>query len=434
MKDSNPTTASISIPPTSSSYSNSRIITRKRNGNDLLLLLRGPLLVAVVVVSILVYVVQTLSWTALAQIGLLGLGCLLTCYDSVRIGHDRFREYVNEQLEGLVWDDVLYKFFHPNVIWWRYFTDTFLGHAAWAYWLPSTPEQRRRLLQATLHLDNESDAQHILFSPGGYKHVVLPNFVLKWLDGAGKNDVNVAATNEATTTNQNSVETISIDEDHVVIGGKPTVEGDTDSSASSVSGLVNEAEFPEEVFSRSKGRNLATSQRTENKSKEKKTLTAPADPSLAETFQAVLFDTVTESVKNLLSYTPNQKQTAAVGLAAALSLGVQLRYSKRSRAIALGFLEASSVAGLSAVAVGSGSLLLTKMLFSNQLHEGNIVSYMSILLKWRKNVRKLLSSADSSVSGGQGDRYKKWACILTALLIIGVKQLRGAQRQRSINT
>ena len=405
------------------------------NSNDLLVLLRGPLLVAAVVISVLISVAQSLSWVSIAQLSLLFLGCAVACYDSASIGHDRFRQFLNTQLEGIVWDDVMYKFFHPDITWYSYFTETFLGQAAWVYLFPSTPAQRRHLLQATLNIHDEDQAQQILFAPGGYKTMLLPESFLQWLDGDKKRQTALGGS-------------VKREGKYANIIVENTCDGDAVSSSSSVSGQTTEKEsildFEASVEVNHHNKSSLTTEKLNKEKGGKKIVdgnaqhsrqpnNAPEEaiPSISDTMQSVIFETVADQFRDLLAYAPDSKQIATLGLAAAVSLATQLRFSKRSRNIALGFLEASSVVGLSAITVGAGSLFLAKSSVAMggfQVNERNLVSYISAILNWRKGMAGLSSCSNADDSGGKAQLWRKVYYAAAVVLLIGLKRRRHARQ------
>lgn len=415
------------------------------SNGDLLVLLRGPILVAAVVTSVLISLAQTLTWVAIIQSSLLFVGCAVACYDSASIGHDRFRRFVRTQLEGIVWDDVLHKFFHPDFSWYNFFTKTFVGQAAWVYLFPSTPEQRRHLLQATLNINDEDQAQQILFAPGGYQKMLLPDSFLQWLEGGEKKH------NTGVMEREGSIK--SKDECANIIVVETVLEGDTMSSSTSesVSELdtsdgtahpKNPSPLPTEKLVRENGgTNKNSSEKStqhQQRQRQPKDASAYIIPSIAETMQSVIVEAVSNQIRKLLVYTPNQKQTAALGVAAAVSLAMQLRWSKRSRTMALGFLEASSISGLSAVTAGAGSMFLAKGAFALgnfQLNERNLVSYISTILNWRNNMKEVSGSStdvgsESNTSKSRRDWRKLYYAAAVVMLLIGLKKRKQARQQQ----
>ena len=398
------------------------------DNGDILALLRGPIIVGAVLISVAFSVLQSLSWISIAQMSLLFLGCALSCYDSASIGHSRFRRYLKTQLEGIVWDDVMYKFFHPDFVWYKYFTETLLGQAAWVYAFPSTKTQRRQLLQSTLNIRDEDEAQRILFTPGGYKKLLLPQSFVRWLEDEGGNSEGDHSI-QGSTGKQDSCLDMPRHE---------TACGDAGSTSSSVSGQASEKEstidFEAPEFLLSHNKSTLTTEKLIRKEGKKKTSkgdttrsqatnvhTTPV-PSIKDTMQSIVFETISTQLQDLLAYTPNKKETAALGVLAAASLAVQFRCSKRSRNIALGFLEASSLAGLSGIAMGAGGLLLAKSTFetgSFKLNARNLVPYIKAALSWKKGV-----AGGSQANRGDNERWRKACCVAAVVMLVGLRHRR----------
>ena len=419
---------------------------RNQNDNKVdFVLLRGPILVGAVLVSIAISVLQNLSWLSITQISLLGFGCALACYDSVHVGHNRFRRYLKVWLEDIVWDDVMYKFFHPDFVWYKYFTETLLGQAAWVYALPSTPTQRRHLLQSTLNIMDEDEARRILFVPGGYQKLLLPESFLRWLDNDGADQC------RGNTRENRSMHSSEGRQEHCVdsAGNDMASSGDAASSSSSVSGQASEQEseidfeapeFSIPFIARSSTAKKYTNKEDEKEKTEGSALNQPTTrttarppttpiPSIKDTMQSIIFDTLSTQFQDFLAVAPDRKQTAALGLCAAASLAFQLRYSKRSRSIALGFLEASSVAGLSAMTLGAGVLFLGKCTSetgSFQLNAKSLVPYIKTILSWKKVVT---NSSTGRTSDSHHDRWRK-ACFAAACFILFSLRRRRQSRQQ----
>lgn len=406
------------------------------DNGDILTLLRGPIVVGAVLISVAFSVLQNLSWLSIAQMSILFLGCAVSCYDSASIGRSRFRRYVKTRLEGIVWDDVMYKFFHPDFVWYKYFTETLLGQAAWVYAFPSTPTQRRQLLQSTLNIHDEDEAHRVLFAPGGYKELLLPQSFLRWLE----NERDSSSTSEGGHSITES--STGKKESCLDIPGHETACGDAGSSSSSVSGQTSEKEstidFEASEFSLSHNRTTLTTEKLIRKEGKKKTnegdthrsqttnIPTATLPSIKDTMQSIISETISTQLQDFLAYTPNKKQTAALGVLAAASLAVQFRCSKRSRNIALGFLEASSLAGLSAVTMGTGGLLLAKNTFemgSFQLNARTLVPYIKAALSWK-----------NGVGGGSGttgkDRWRKACYIAAVVMLVGLRHRRQTSAKR----
>lgn len=378
---------------------------------------RGPVLIAVALLSVAVSIAQSLSLAAIIQLNLLGLGIVLLSYDSARVGHEQLRSFLRRKVNAIVWDDMMYLFWHPNFDWWKVFVETFVGQASWMYILPSTSAQRMQLVQAALRVD-EQEAQRILFAPGGYQNLLLPRTFVKWLeDGPSSNERN--CDDQSVDRPRRIVDATTLED----LGSTPS------SSSSSETSLVKECHSDSEVFVEhadaiGAASTLDNDNASHNKSSsvtaQNKSIDRP--PSMNETMKSIIYKTLSDQLKDVLTYGPDPKQLATVGVTAAAALALQLRYSSRSRRIAMGVLEGSALAGLSTIGLGAASLLLAKTFGPGgnfPIREGNIVTYISKVLQLRTSLLGLRPSN----TGGEPDnnRYKRGvvcAAIVAVLLTL----------------
>jgi hypothetical protein len=375
-------------------------------------LFRGPAVLAIAVFSIAISVLQALSPLAIIQLILLLIGITLSCYDLSRISNNNIRAFLKRQIDSVVWDDALYKFFHPEMTWFRLFTETLIGQA-WMYCLPFTSAQRVRLLQATLRID-EVRAQHILFAPGGFKEMLLPQSFLRYLDGG---DVPAI---EGSQIIRNSCK------DFIVI----TSDGDAESSSSSEAVSSSSEGLDSQVSGPDRSSIAVPGTKTDTTSQDKKeSMATVTTPALPYTISSVMLELISTQLSEIVAYSRDSRAINALGIAAAAGLALQLRFSSRARKIILGVLETASITGLSAVAFGAAGLALTKAVLPKgpfHVDERNLHKYIGFVL----HCRKTLSESFSSDKDNGQKRLKALVYATLVLLCLGIKRHRQHYRQK----
>lgn len=406
-----------------------------------LVILRGPVLVTVAVFSIGISMLQCLSFLSIVQLSVVLVGVSLCCYDAARIGQEQLRGFLRRQLENTVWDEALYKFFHPDYEWYKFFTETMIGQA-WIYILPLTSSQRVRLLQASLGI-TEEEARAILFQPGGYKHMLLPESFLNWLEGERKiGALDMSICSENNTDEYAEVVTVHEDADSTsssearpsltAVSPRSIVDGG-EYHVRYPSRVGQELEIAEQQSSAShQQRNRQTTQPKRYCGRQPTINTMKKEevpPSLSATITSIFLEYVVQgNLSPAMQYLLDSQHIQTVGIAAAAALTLQLRFSPRARNILMGTLEASSVVGLSAISLGAASLLFAKKTLPTgqlRVNERNLYSYISRVMQWRKSLVGILSSGNET--SGNTRRIKAALCAAVAIFLMEWKRRR---RQR----
>jgi hypothetical protein len=302
-----------------------------------LFLLRGPTVIAVALALTLFSAIRMLSSMMCWQIVLLGLGISLTWFDMVNVGERLCHVYLQRQLDGAVWDDMLRRVFNSSFDWVALLTTNLVGQAMWMYSLPFTASQRTKLLQAALGVD-EKTATHILFEPGGFKELLFPKSFLVWLQGKypGWED------KDASTSQLGSATRIVIEGDSSASGGSALsetwVSSQTESEQFDSDQCPTDQEIPK------------ISAHADNSLTSKRDCTANFTM-LSKIIKEIIRDAV------LVRTGLDSTHVGTVGLGAAASLLFHLRLSRRARSILMFVLEASLMAGLSTIFFGSLALI-----------------------------------------------------------------------------
>lgn len=394
--------------------------SRSRNHEDeSLLVLRGPLLIAVVVLSVLIPIAQSLSLATVVKLGSFLLGLALCSYDLARIGNNRlkvFKLYLRDRLKRVVFDDVMYKFFHPDVSWYKIFTETVLGKAICIYMLPSTSSQRTRLWQASLEIQ-EDQARNILFVPGGYQRNLLPKQFLGWLDNDDETEKRNNQENptwkdrkgkylptfvekpvDTTVSSCPSVGS-AVASEKETITTSTKVKSESAIRTEPVNGHANPANASSSSPLCISNKNCDRSPQSQSAEQRESDPSVDERPSTADTVRQIVGSAVVDHMRLILQHCPDASQLTAMGLMSVLLLAFHLRVSPRARGIALGILETTSVVGMSAITFGASSLALLKV------NENNLHCYISRVLHWRK---KMLSLSEAS-SGGNTHDSRRWS-------------------------
>lgn len=170
----------------------------QRHTQDLIFL-RGPVIGALIVLSVLIPTLLKLSWIVLIRGALFLVAFCLAIHDGTRLLLKYSRRTLQRSIQNIVLDDVLCAIFHPQTGILSVMGGMFLGNAA-LYSLPTTPEQRVHLVQHALDgtgmLDQNNNsntgekipAQEILLEPGGFLRLA-PAAVQDWFrDAQERND------------------------------------------------------------------------------------------------------------------------------------------------------------------------------------------------------------------------------------------------------
>ena len=359
-----------------------------------------------VVLSVLIPIAQSLSLADVVKLGTLLLGFALCSYDVARIGNNRikvFKLYLRHTLNRVVFDDVMYKFFHPDVPWYNIFTETILGKALCIYLLPSTSSQRTRLWQASLDVQ-EDQARNILFAPGGYQKNLLPKQFLGWLD---KDDKTEKTDNQEHATWKdrkekslpNSVEkpvetsssscpsmAYAFTSEKKTITTRTKLKSESAIETQLVIGHANPANASSTSPLRNRNKNHDRSSQSQSAEQSESHPSVYERSATADTIRQIVGSAVADHMRVILRHCPDESHLTAMGLLSGLLLAFHLRISPRARGIALGILETTSVVGMSAITFGASSLAILKV------NQANLHCYISRVLHWRRKMLSLLAS------------------------------------------
>jgi hypothetical protein len=334
---------------------------------EYLFLLRGPTVIAVALALTLFSAIRTLSLMMSWQVVLLGLGISLTGFDMVKVGERLCHVYLQRQLDGAVWDDILRRVFNSRFDWVALLTTNLVGQAMWMYSLPFTASQRTKLLQAALGV-NEKTATHILFEPGGFKEVLFPRSFLVWLESKcpGCEDEDAINSQLGSAT-------------RVVIEGNSSASGGSALSETWVSSQTESEQFDSGQCPTAQEMSKICAH-TDNSLMSQGDCTANFTM-LSNIFKEIIRDAVLE--KTGLDST----HVATVGLGAAASLVFHLRLSRRARSILMFVLEASLMAGLSTVFFGSLALIISVPKKKHGAIQKNVLSGVAEMTSPRVDTR-----------------------------------------------
>jgi len=141
--------------------------------------LRGPLLLALVLVPTIVKYALQLSSLTLLSLTIASAGLVLCCYDFIILIKDKIRRNLSESLNLIILDDVLRNIYDPQVGLVACIISMVVGNAS-MYSFGFTQEQRLRLFQSCLWTSDE-DTYKIFMTPGGIQQL-LPGSIQEWLD------------------------------------------------------------------------------------------------------------------------------------------------------------------------------------------------------------------------------------------------------------
>jgi hypothetical protein len=184
--------------------------TTTRSISFILLLLRGPIIVFAVVISLLFpYIQEYCTVWVFMHFTIAIVGLLWIYHDLKIIIESKIRIIMNFILNKIILDDVLKVIYDPIDGICACMVGTLVG-ASTIYGLNMNNEQKTELIQSSFYfLRNKDEAHTVLLEPGGCKKL-LPNEVQKWLSagaGAGAARTTSSSTSmSATIINSNNEE------------------------------------------------------------------------------------------------------------------------------------------------------------------------------------------------------------------------------------
>mmetsp|Transcript_2277 Transcript_2277/g.3449 ORF Transcript_2277/g.3449 Transcript_2277/m.3449 type:complete len:361 (+) Transcript_2277:112-1194(+) len=140
--------------------------------------LRGPFLMTVVLMPLIVKNLLQLSTTTIISALIVIVGLVLTFYDAMLFLKDQFQRQCSESLKCVVLDDVLRNIFDPQIGIIAIVLSMVVGNAS-MYSLNLTEEEKVRLVQSCL-LTRKEDTREILLAPGGIR-LLFPESIQQWL-------------------------------------------------------------------------------------------------------------------------------------------------------------------------------------------------------------------------------------------------------------
>ena len=181
--------------------------TSTRSRSYILLLLRGPIIVFAVIISLLFpYIQEYCTVWVFMHFTIAIVGLLWICHDLKIIIESKTRYILNFLLNKIILDDVLKVIYDPIDGIWACMVGTFVG-ASTIYGFNMNNEQKIELMQSSFYfLRNKYEAHTVLLEPGGCKKL-LPNEVQQWLStGAEAGAARTTSTSMSTTINNNNNE------------------------------------------------------------------------------------------------------------------------------------------------------------------------------------------------------------------------------------
>jgi hypothetical protein len=173
----------------------SRASTRYGSDVSLLHLSRGPILIGAGISFLLFpFVAEFVSTKMIILLGIMMIGFVWFCHDLYRFLTRGLRFVVNHVLDSIVLDDLLRAIFDPETGLVACLVASFVGTSS-MYALRMSPDQRTRLVKASLYMPDEDQAHTVLMEPGGYKFL-LPEKVQDWLNSGELDSFNIKFPND----------------------------------------------------------------------------------------------------------------------------------------------------------------------------------------------------------------------------------------------
>jgi hypothetical protein len=361
-------------------------------------LLRGPVLIGAVVSSVAVPYLLQLSQDTVLKITILILGLILLCRDLVSVTEHQLRVFIGRKLDGIILDDFLRSIYDPETGWVASIIGTCAGNAT-MYALPMDAEQRTKLMQATLWVD-QTQARSILSEPGGCKQL-LPEAFQRWL--RQKTDDFEEVENYSTRNNHYPTSTAkNVPTPIMRLDSEEYVIKEVDTASTSAGSTHTEEELKEKFdYSTRVPRNIHGEewmhehsedefQETGDRDSRNQTQQAPhilPQEEFSSSFEEnptdpmkvmlqILWDLISDKMKVYSQMIP-ESTVETVGFTAAAALALHLGYRKNARVAVAGAVEGLFALGLSGAAVGAVATLFTRHAMMGTIRDAKSLQLVS---------------------------------------------------------
>lgn len=328
--------------------------------------LRGPVVLALVTVSLLWPYVSSWSTTFLLQLSTAGFGLFLCLVDFIRLSRAGLRTHLSRLLNIVVLDDVLKFLFDPDYGVISCSIAFFVG-ASSMYGLRMDEHQRTKLVQASL-LTTYDETESILFQPGGCK-ALLPQGVQNWIDEVEIEDKPNLSSYDETIVDFNPdkamVDRVEVESDSSTSDCHHLNEKQCDinirQSTTRADASSTAATKDRNVFEATNSRNFIPS---EAKQPTRNLNVAPADPMIV--LLKIVRDMALEQFKPYFAAIPESTPEIMGAIAlAALSAQTVLRFRSKPTMLS----TASSIV-LTSLATGSFSTILVRHALLGTIKDG----------------------------------------------------------------
>ena len=356
--------------------------------------LRGPIFMGLLLLSVVVPFLQQLSIWTLTRGCLLLFATALALHDASRWCIRRVRLSLQKSAQKIVLDDVLLAIFHPETGVISLLVGSFLGNAAMYSFLPTTPDQRVVLVQHALdgiveahHPPQEEALQRaheILREPGGFLRLV-PSSLQNWLRMDASSDVGdaIKTTDREEVTPPSPTATEFSSKRHQersrISPDDPLLDGNsTASELSSVSQVHRNGDTPVRFSSIAPTPSVQFQHEDKSPSRKQPQSAVEDAPTLHpppplirppgqtqqhqfhEILESLFSDLTTSQLQRLCTSLPNDSTLQTISLAAAAALALQFRYSPSARRLVHTAWHACWTLGGSATLLASVLALVTR--------------------------------------------------------------------------
>ena len=375
-------------------------------------LLRGPVLIGAVVSTVALPYLFQLSNATLFKVAIFCLGIALFCKDLLSVTETKLRGFLARKIDGIILDDFLRSIYDPETGWIASIVGTSVGNAT-MYALPMDSEQRTKLMQATLWVD-QTQARTILSEPGGCRYL-FPESFQKWLRAKAENfegdDEAETSLFSTATGNQNSNHLNSLakpvsnfNQPSLGIASKPRLDADefvireVDTASTSVGSQQTEEDALKEKFDYSSSnvpRNIQ-GERQRNLNIEEENLEDvendntrqsysrfeenPTDP--MKVMLQILWDMISDRLKLFAQKIP-ESTIETVGLTAAAGLALHMGYRKNARVAVTSAMEGIFALGLSSAAAGAVATIFTRHIMMGTIRDAESMKLVSTAMLQR---------------------------------------------------
>jgi len=437
----------------------------------ILVLLRGPIIIAGILISVVYPLLNDISIQSWIQIAFFCTGLAMTVLDVFRLAQEKTRSSLQTLVKSIVLDDILRALFDKEGLF-AVMVSTFVGNAAMYNFV--NEDQRTRLVGACFGT-HQREADTILHSPGGILKL-FPDFIQHWVnddkerwDGEEEGTMKHHIVEEQQNTHAGKIghhngsrcpkvpldnNTKSPTQIKFSNQSSPAWDDASESSSSNESSSEgvddstgplrtktgeHDDEIDASVRVASRGGQSPTSStqthrmRTQNlpfpasggaSCPSRSVNTTPKLDNFEEVLMSVVQEVMSTWVKNVCHSVPDRSMKA-IGIAASLALVTHMRCSPRARNVVMGVMEGTAAFGVAGIALTSIGTLVAKKIVDTPHMGSNIGASLNSRQEYNAKFLPFAQRIWTKIQQWKGtSKWKKWRNFTAMLILLYIGKMR----------